>query len=453
MRAEAPECEGVSERGWQIPDAAWPWLLFGAASLIRFGYLLWGPEVAPQDTADYDDIARNLLGGQGFVARDNWFGHELRSWRPPLYPLLLAGIYAVIGHSHLAVKVVQALVGSGTVVLTYGLARRLHRPSARWVGVAASVYGPLVASSNEVMTETVYTFFVVLAVYLLTEISQPPGAARWRSGDGMALAGGVAIGLASLTRPVGLLLWPAVLVVGAIRGSGRWREGGPARRRWLCRALWITGGMVLTVSPWTVRNYAVLGAFVPISTQGGFIFARSNAPNPDWRLDHGWRIESRVFETTPSEVERDRVWFRQGWASISAHPGTYLRLVAERFLRFWYFLRPDYNFWYMLVLPFAALGWARYWRCEGFVLLSGYMALSLTVFCTALYAAARFRLPMEPFFLVFAAAWFRDLWDTKPRRMALAVPGIAVAANGFLWWQDEALRDWLIMGLTAGGLK
>ena len=437
-------------RDGQIPLAAW--LLFGVAALCRLSYLVWGPEVAPQDTADYDEIARNLLVGRGFVAQENWFGHELRSWRPPLYPLFLAGIYSLVGYSHLAVKVVQSLIGSGTVVLIYCLARHLHSRAALWAGVAACVYGPLVASSNEVMSETVYTFLVVLAVYLLVDTSQRPGASWPLPVDGVALAG-VAIGLAALTRPVGLLLWPAALVVDAIRGPGRWGDGGGARRRWMIRALWITGGLVLTVSPWTIRNYTVHGAFVPISTQGGFIFARSNAADPDWRVEHGWRIESQVFEAIPSEVERDRAWFRQGLAAIADHPGTYLRLVAERFLRFWYFLRPDYNFWYMLVLPFAGLGCARYWRSQGYDLLSGFMALSLIVFCTILYGSTRFRLPMEPFLLLFAAAWLRDLWDAKPRRVALGLLGTSAAVNGLLWWQDEALREGLLMGLRAGGLK
>jgi len=452
MRAEESGDGATSAREGQIPLAAWPWLLFGGAVLCRLAYLIWSPEVASQDTADYDEIALNLLGGQGFVARENWFGHELHSWRPPLYPLFLAGIYGLVGHSHLAVKVAQSLIGAGTAVLIYSLGCRLHRPAALWAGVAASVYGPLVASSNEVMSETVYTFFVVLAASLLTVAPRYPGASRLLPADTAPLAG-VAIGLAALTRPVGLLWWPAALVVAAIRGPGSWREGVAARRRWLRRAMWITGGLVLTVSPWTIRNYAVHGSFVPISTQGGFIFARSNAVQPDWRVEHGWRIESRVFEELPSEVERDRIWFRQGLAAIADHPVTYLRLVGERFLRFWYFLRPDYNFWYMLVLPFAGLGCVRYWRSAGFDLLVGFMALSLIVFCTVLYAAARFRLPMEPFFLLLAAAWVRDRWDAKPRRVTLGILGAAAAANGLLWWQDEALREGLLMGLRAGGLK
>ena len=80
--------------------------LFGASLILRLLYIGAGIEVPPQDTPDYDEIAHNLLAGEGFVASSNWFGHELRAWRAPLYPLLLAAVYAV-WDSHVAVQVVQ----------------------------------------------------------------------------------------------------------------------------------------------------------------------------------------------------------------------------------------------------------------------------------------------------------------------------------------------------------
>ena len=60
--------------------------LFALAAAMRLGYASLGVEVPSQDTADYDEIAANLLAGEGFVARENWFGFDMRSWRAPLYP-------------------------------------------------------------------------------------------------------------------------------------------------------------------------------------------------------------------------------------------------------------------------------------------------------------------------------------------------------------------------------
>lgn len=88
------------------------WGLFLIALSVRVIYVLQGYEVPPQDTLDYDEIALNLLRGDGFVARENWFGFELRSWRAPFYPFFLALVYGIFGYHHLAVRLVQCVVGA-----------------------------------------------------------------------------------------------------------------------------------------------------------------------------------------------------------------------------------------------------------------------------------------------------------------------------------------------------
>lgn len=417
-----------------------------AALAVRLAHVLWGPEVPPQDTADYDEIARNLLSGEGFVARDNWFGHPMRSWRPPLYPILLAGVYGLVGYSHLAVKLVQVLLGTGTVWAVYAISSRLH-PASAWLAAAvAVVYGPLVVSTNEIMSEALFTCLLTWTVFLTLEAG---GAAATRR----AVMAGMGVGLSALTRPVGLLLWPATLAVAALQGSGRWLAGGSARRAWLVRAAWLSAGVAGSVCPWTLRNAAVHGAFVPISTHGGFIIARSNSATADWRRDDGWQIREEVFTQTPSEVQRDRRWLRQGLQSIGDHPEVYLRLAGERFLRFWYFLTPAYNFWFMLVLPFGLAGMGRYARRPGFSDLAGFIALSLAVFTFVLYGSTRFRLPLEPLFIVFGAAFMRDLWDRRGARVGGIWAGAAVALNLLALWQGDVLRRVVLDVLAAGGLK
>ena len=414
----------------------WPWILFAAALGARLVYILQGYEIPPQDTPDYDEIALNLLRGDGFVARDNWFGFELRSWRPPFYPFFLALVYGVWGHSHQAVQLVQAIIGAGTVVLVYDLARRLHPQSALLAGLLATVYGPLVTISAEVMTETWFTFLLVLSAWFLVDAT---GADRMSRRS--LLAGGVAIGLAALTRPVGLLFLPAFAL------ATFWHRGPQSLRR----TLWVTLAVCCTILPWSLRNYQVHRAWVPISTHGGFILSRSNAAEPAWRQEHGWGIEESFFHQIPSETERDRYWFRQGISFIRSHPGTYLKLAAERFLRFWYFLRPEYNFWFVLILPFCLVGLWRYGRTEGFLLLSSFAGISLLIFSFVLYGSTRFRLPLEPFFLLFAAAFIRDAWNCSRRTSGMLAAALLV--NLLLYWGDEPLRDLVLNLLREWNLK
>ena len=415
----------------------WGIALFALAAAMRLGYASLGMEVPAQDTPDYDEIAANLLAGEGFVARENWFGYDMRSWRAPLYPGFLAGVYGLFGFSHGAVKIAQSFLGAATAVTVYATARAICPQAALIAGVAASLYMPLVASASEVMTETLFAFLLVLALYLSISTRLPAGA-----GGPRLMAVGVAIGFAALTRPVALVLWPVEMLHSQFTGGGRWR-----------RCLWITLGVAATVVPWTARNFQVHSAFVPISTHGGFLFARSNGPSPDWKQADGWRIEKHTFERMPGEVERDRYWLAQGIRLVSGDPALYLRSVGERFLRFWYFFQPGYNLSFMVILPLFAAGLLLFWRRRGFDLLAAVIVAFVFTFSTILYGSARFRLPLEPLFILFATAFAHFAWQRWGAARTAALLAGLVAANGFVWlWEDRA-RTALLGLLEAGGLK
>jgi hypothetical protein len=73
------------------------------------------------DSIEYSRHAENLLD-HGLYSLD---GARPDSKRRPLYPLFIAGIYAVFGRNDFAVHAIQTLVGCASIVLTVGLARVL----------------------------------------------------------------------------------------------------------------------------------------------------------------------------------------------------------------------------------------------------------------------------------------------------------------------------------------
>ncbi len=416
------------------------------ALAVRLAYLAADIQVPPQDTPDYDEIAVNLLAGEGFVARANWHGYALRSWRAPFYPFFLAAVYGVWGYSHAAVQWVQVLIGAFTAVLMYRLARLTVPRAAVLTGILVALYGPLAASAAEVMTEVWYTFWSMGSVLLLWPAatcaasgeSRQPHTQPWR-----LIVGGIFLGLSALTRPVGLLLWPALVV-------SAWSNAGT---RGLVRAAVVFAALACVLAPWSMRNYRVHRSFVPVATHGGFIVARSNADAPAWRQERGWGIEPSVFVETPCEVERDRLWLRQGMGWIRANPGAYLRLVTERFVRLWYFFRPAYNFWFMLMMPFAVAGLWRHGRKPEFRLIVSFVGFSVLVFSFVLYGSTRFRLPLEPLLLLLAATVIVDGWDRLgPRRLTLLLTA-AVAFNLLILWQENSVRRVVLRLLEGGGMK
>ena len=413
------------------------WMIFIGAFVARLLHLYLVDAVPPQDTPDYDEIAANLISGDGFVSRENWFGYDMRSWRAPLYPIFLAVVYGLFGHSHLAVQLLQCGVGAATAVLVYRCASLIRPAMAGGVGLLSIAYGPLVGVSSEVMTETWFVFWVVLAVYLLLRVLLVEGSNRR-----LSWAAGAVVGMAALTRPEGIMIWAAFGI------TAIWQ----LRRRGAVLAWWTGVALVLAVLPWSIRNYVMHASFVPITTHGGFILARSHAPTPGWKQENGWGIEKRVFDQIPSEAERDRYWRAQGWTHIRSDPGRYLRHSAERFLRFWYFFRPGYNLWFMIVLPLFLAGVIRLGGRPEFRLIGVYILLSVFLYTFVLYGSTRFRLPLEPFFLVFAGAYLSQLAQQTRKGASLLVVAI-VAINILFYAIQDPLRSVVLSVLSAGNLK
>ena len=358
-------------------------ILFILSFLLRITYFGLDLPVPEQDTLDYQELALNLLNGKGFVSHENWFGFPMYSWRPPAYPAFLASIYFLFGFDNIAVVVVQCIMGAMSVVLLWAIMSRISIPAAWLAAVFMSIYEPLVSVCSEVMSETLFTFLILLALWSLD--------GKCRKFPSLAL-GGIAVGVCALTRPVGLLLLPSYAI------AVYWQVG---RSGWPY-IIYVTTITLLVICPWTWRNYQVHGAFVPISTHGGFIVAQSNNFDPAWRKDHGWGIEKEIFQNMRTETERDRYWWTKGLSFIRDNPLVYARLSFERLLRFFYVFRPSYNMFFAFLAPFFFMGLWRYGRHVDFALYSTFVAISVIVFCTLLYGSTRFRLPMEPLFIGFS---------------------------------------------------
>ena len=74
-------------------------------------------------------------------------------------------------------------------------------------------------------------------------------------------------------------------------------------------------------------------------------------------------------------------------------------------------------------------------------------------FSTLLYGSARFRLPLEPVFILFAAAFSQYAWQRWGAGRTSALLGALVAANGLVWLYEDRARALLLGLLGAGGLK
>jgi 4-amino-4-deoxy-L-arabinose transferase-like glycosyltransferase len=221
------------------------------------------------DPADYDRLGQSIANGDGFGQSQFAAGGGPTALRPPLYPLFLGGIYKVFGHHVRLARAIQAVVGAGTVWLIGLFALQLFGSRAAVAAMLiAAIYPPLWMANSALLAESIFLpleigALVAAFAYRRRARARPDGNARalW-----WCALSGLLIGLAILARPVGeLLLIPLALFV--------WLGPRPFRPRALLAPILIGVLAVATIAPWTVRNYDQFHRLVPVSTFQGFVLA------------------------------------------------------------------------------------------------------------------------------------------------------------------------------------
>ena len=170
---------------------------------------------------------------------------------PPLHPYLV-GAAAALGGGLVAVKVVQALLSALLIPAVALVGRRTFGPGVGLAAAAATAaYPTLIWYSAHFWSEPL--FLVLLWWGLERALAADEGR------GGAAVASGVLLGLAALTREVPLYFVPILVV---------WMLGRRDRAS-LARALALVVATTAVVAPWTLRNWVRFGALVPVSTMGG----------------------------------------------------------------------------------------------------------------------------------------------------------------------------------------
>ena len=371
-------------------------LLLGLGLRAGFGLTRAGLD-ASADERNWDGAAR-VFWKAGLLHSDGG------TYRPPLYPLMVAGIYQVCGPHPEVVRLWQALLGTATVALLYGIGRRLggERVGLLAAGLGA-VYPLFVFFAAVLMAETLLVLLTTAALLLALRLEAMPSAKN-------AAALGLVLGLGALCKPV-VLAWVPFLLWGwwCRPGSSRWERSG--------RAATAVGMMALVLVPWTLRNAVVHGFFVPISSNLGMNLMIGNEPGANGSYRYGTDYLG-MFEHLSAAAEhpvaRDRLAAQKARQWIAAEPGRFGRLAIRKFLRFWSPLVPEESLGRNLISllscgPVLALGlWGtfRRWGQPG-AWIVGSLLLSLTLVHAVFFAHTRFRLPIDAA-LIGPAAWILE---------------------------------------------
>jgi len=385
--------------------------------VVRGAVVLAQPLQLRNDAADYQRLAASLATGHGFGISHFAPGGGPTALRPPLYPLALAALYKVMGTHLLAARMAGALLGALTVVLLVVVTWLLcGRRVGLVAGALAAVFPPQILATTSLMSEAL-ALPLELSAFLLAVVYRRTGRLVWAAGSGGVL------GLLVLTRP-SLAVLVVALAVLLYRRLPSWRQLAAA-------AVLVAAGTVVVV-PWVARDRLSLHAWVPVTTQSGYVLAGTyNATSAhDARFPAAWRpanldpADAALLRDHPraTEVQTDALLQFAALHYASAHPAYVVKVAYENSRRLLDLepvgqIRADTASEYGVPGP-----WGTAEMVSGLMLLLlalGGLATAaarrvpvawklapaiLWVSTVVLQAVPRFRAVIDPFLLPFAAA-------------------------------------------------
>src|SRR6266403_1365636 len=153
------------------------WIVFAliiVAAGFRVSVAHWLPNDAPDDGRTYAQIARNVLE-QHVYSHESEAPYDPTLIRLPGYPLFLASIYSIFGHTNNgAVRIIQALIDTGTCVLVALMAfywqpdQKRKRKTAIAALALAAVCPFTTIYAATILTEVTTTFLVMAMLVAVT---------------------------------------------------------------------------------------------------------------------------------------------------------------------------------------------------------------------------------------------------------------------------------------------
>jgi Dolichyl-phosphate-mannose-protein mannosyltransferase len=447
-----------------------PWRMFWVGLAVRVLYITIGHSYHFRTFQDHFQfgwevgrIARALVTGYGYA--DPFTGHTgPTAWSPPLYPLLLAGVFKLCGIytplSAWAILALNSIFSAATAPAVYEIAKRCYdnrttnptRSVALWSGWLWALYPA--ASQYAVhwvwetsLTTCLFAWTLVITLRVRAIGDPTPDIPTETPGKNIALWAifGILWAMIFLCNPTLTLFLP---ICGLWMLLGRTekvvtsdRVPHPSRLlRWvgtykfraaLAKATLSALIFLACIAPWVYRNETAFHAFIPSRSNFGAELYHSMLPEHD---GFPWGITVSFVANDPEylnykalgEIAYVQQKNELAHALIHAHPQRFAAYALKRVYFFWvgvpHPIEKGWNGWFVEII-----------REMNFCVLSlaGLMGLALSLHrripAARLFAwaflllpipyyfitsGARFRHPLEPLICILAVYLFQS---TTPR--------------------------------------
>ena len=352
------------------------------------------------DSTGYLPIGQSIVEWKGFQFEGKPFTR-----RAPLY-CLFVGILSKLTPFPLGIYIAQALIGAFSCVLLYVMGRKMFDEiSGFFAACFFSVDYATLRFTVEVMPENIFVLWLLLGFYYFISFTKSAGKTD-------LVLSSLFMGLAALTKD-GIVYFVPVMALGFLAGRRPFKIG-------VLTAVSFLMLFVLTIGPWALRNTLLIGHFSLVTTSGGHVFYLGNNPttvgNPtggEWRYEYDYNYPQDDPNLPPLYTwEADRYLSQSALEFIRGNPGRFFQLMKVKIVNMWRPYQsdsPKLAKWAMALtyIPVMFLGLAGLIRNIGrwkeFLPVYGLICYFFLIHIV-LFGQIRFRYPVMPFFMLFAAS-------------------------------------------------
>jgi 4-amino-4-deoxy-L-arabinose transferase-like glycosyltransferase len=379
--------------------------------LILPKILLQAPEISPQWVKDKFKKWEEI-GFWGVAPTD-----KPQTSFEPLHPIYLAIVYKLFGINPIASRIIQSFISAFTCLILYHLTKKLIDLQTAMLSYIISIFYPyFIYYTGVLLSETITLFLVCLFLFTMSLTLQ--NNKSW-----FPILSGLLIGLIFLSKSVFLPFFLLSTLIILMFGKSKIKN-----------TILFCLFFIIVISPWVIRNYGIYKTIIISPTKGGWnLWERNNYRlNPDFlNIEHPeleksfsiitdlemMNLKRKDLTYYPdltglNEPQKDKVFKRMFRDFVLANPIVYLKLCYIRFFELFQVSHVHLNNFIYKVIAWLTTGPVLIFGTIGGLMLLGRWRQLIVLYLLMLYyipihimttASPRYRLPIEPIFIIFAS--------------------------------------------------